>query len=145
MNPKKGSILLYTLCILLSFLSWFQALVIQRARVTQKRYYINLVQERLDIQDEVLNYYRNNCLPVTDEDIDYEEDEFEDFDDEDFEWEVDDDLNLEACEFNFDYNDKQVYTQRYEDVITVVIGDSEYVMKYDIISDGSVIQTITEE
>ena len=70
MINKKGSVLLFTLCIFMAFIVWFEGVVIKKLKHANTVNLIEEVNQRLDIQENILNYYRNNCLMEAIEDDD---------------------------------------------------------------------------
>lgn len=130
---KKGSVLLFTLCIFMAFIVWFEGVVIKKLKHANTVNLIEEVNQRLDIQENILNYYRNNCLMEAIEDVDEVEEGQQDF------------LDMEDCDYYFEMHGKQISSTRIEKVIYTILGDGDISFKYDIINDGSYRQTIMEE
>lgn len=117
----------------MAFIVWFEGVVIKKLKHANTVNLIEEVNQRLDIQENILNYYRNNCLMEAIEDVDEVEEGQQDF------------LDMEDCDYYFEMHGKQISSTRIEKVIYTILGDGDISFKYDIINDGSYRQTIMEE
>lgn len=99
----------------MSCLSFLEGILIQKVRETQHNYYIEQVHLRLDLQKEILDRYRSEC-----------------------DWE-----NEVQCEYELSLTDYDCIAT--EEMIEVFNEHGMVIIKYDIIDDGSVIETIMEE
>lgn len=118
MKYKKGSVLLYTLTIFLSFCIWFEGVLLHRIKKTERTFYIEMIQRRLSDQRKILDYFRNEC-------------------------EFDEDNPVCKYEILGDVEVYFIWAEEYNIEVFNEYGKS--LKKYDIMGDGSVIETITEE
>lgn len=130
MRFKKGGILLYALTLFLSVILFLEGFIIEKVKQEQRLKYHEMIEARLDLQNLILSTYRKEC------DFDQEEDD----DQDDFEKEL-----VNVCELNLSFDDS-TYLIRADAIHIEVFNEHGIsILKYDIMGDGSVIETITEE
>ncbi|NLL74258.1 MAG: hypothetical protein GX233_00590 [Erysipelothrix sp.] len=135
LNCRKGSILLYSLGFFIFFVSWLSFSLGVSMSLVNKKNYINLIEQRLDIEAMIISHYReyipnNSCEGDDGFDSEY---------DEDFDLEFDDECEVEIDPgYQFQLHSSSVSCMSDGETIFVnVVGDIRMDFKYDIIEDGS--------
>ena len=136
LNCRKGSILLYSLGFFIFFISWLSFSLGVSISLINKKNYINLIEQRLDIEEKILNHYReyiqNNSCDL-DDGLDLESDDESDLEYDDGECEVETDPG-----YQFQHHSSSISCRSDGETIFVnVVGDIRMDFKYDIIEDGS--------
>lgn len=115
---KQGSVLLYTLVIFLGFTVWFEGVLYQRMKKFQETEYLSMIEDRLSDQKQILQSYKTKCI----------------FDEE-----------SDICEYEIIGVNMVYWIVADEYIIEVYDEYGKSLKKYDIMRDGSVLETITEE
>lgn len=124
-KSKQGSILLYTLALFIGFIGFYQALIIQEIQSHKRQVWIETITKRLDTQAAVLKMYQSEC------DFSF--------------WEEEEAIQEYLCHYTIDDENGQYLIDASELEIYVFNEYGVSLAKYDIMEDGSVIETILEE
>ena len=124
-KSKQGSILLYTLALFIGFIGFYHALIIQEIQSHKRQVWIETITKRLDTQAAVLKMYQSEC------DFSF--------------WKEEEAIQEYLCHYTIDDENGQYLIDASELEIYVFNEYGVSLMKYDIMEDGSVIETILEE
>ncbi len=135
MNPKRGAILLYTLCIFMMVLSWFDVYIIAKVRNSQRERLVEKINHRIDIEEAIITHYKEK---IANDAASLEHD----IEDGDFEEGEPDPI----YSYNFYMHGVDVTTTLEDEIINVNFsGNINISFKYVIIVDGSFKQLLLEE